>query len=768
MGRASNIQNAFNAGEFSSLLLGRQDVAKYASSLATCLNAVPLTQGAWTRRPGTAYLHQCKFNTKATRVIPFQYSVTQTYILEFGDEYIRFFTSHGILTQAGQSITGITKANPAVVTYSGADTYANGDRVYISGCVGMTQVNNREFIVAGVDTGANTFQLTDTEGGNVNSTAYGTWTSGGTVAEIFEVATAFQDTDLAEIRVTQSADTLFIMHPDFPPQRLVRNSALSWTLSDLVFTDGPYDALNTTTTTLTPSSFAVGAGVTLTASAVTGINSNQGFLSTDVGRFIRIQQGSVWGYVEITGYTSTTVVTVTIHATLTSTAAKTNWRMGIWSDTTGFPSTGTFYEDRLFLAGAALYPQRLDGSKSGVYTNFSPSATDGTVAADNAIAFTLNADDVNAIKWMQGDEKGLLTGTARGEWQIRPSSLTEALTPTNISGKPTTHFGSADVAPVKAGKAVIFTQRASRKLREMAYVFEVDGFRAPDMTLLAEHVTRPSVDEIAYQEQPQAIVWGVRGDGVLLGMTYERDQDVVAWHRHELGGYSNAGHTAIPLVESVTVVPSPDATRDELYMVVQRYINGATKRYIEYMSKIWEVDDEQEDAFHVDCGWTTVNSPVTDTVTGLWYLEGETVGVYVDGKKHVNVTITNGTATLNTTGSIITLGYYYNSDGQTMPIDGGAQDGSAQGKTKRIHRIGFWLLDTLGFKFGPDADNLTELLEREWGADYGTATALFTGVARERFEGDYDRTGQVYWRCDGPFPGTLLAVMPQFQVADDS
>src|SRR3990167_7055695 len=148
MGRASNIQNSFNAGELSSLLLGRQDVDKYAAGLFTCLNAIPLTQGAWTRRPGMAYLHQCKSNTTLARVIPFQYSIDQTYILEFGVGYIRFFTEHGILTKTAQSITGISKANPAVLTYSGADTYANGDRVFVSGVVGMTQVNNREFKVA--------------------------------------------------------------------------------------------------------------------------------------------------------------------------------------------------------------------------------------------------------------------------------------------------------------------------------------------------------------------------------------------------------------------------------------------------------------------------------------------------------------------------------------------------------------------------------------------------------------------------------------------
>ena len=768
MGRASTIQNAFNAGEMSALMLGRQDVAKYAAGMFVCLNGIPLVQGGWTRRPGTAYLHQTKFHDRECRLLPFQYSVEQTYVLEFGHQYIRFFTEHGILTRTAQNITGITKANPAVVTYSGSDTYANGDRVLITGVVGMTQVNNREFVVTNVNTGANTFELYDSDGLAVNSSAYGTWSSGGTVAEIFEVTTTFDETDIPDVRVTQSADVLYITHPDFPPQQLVRVSAVSWTLSDVDFIDGPYDVLNTTATTLSPS--AATGTVTLTASATTGINDDAGFQTTDVGRLVRIKEGSAWGWGEIVGRLSTTVVTVTVGtgSTFTNTNAKVNWRLGIYSDTTGFPKNSTFYDDRLFFAGAALYPQRLDGSKTGLYTDFTPTATDGTVAADNAVSFTLNADDVNAVQWMVPNEKGLLVGTSRGEWQVKPSALNEAITPTNISAKPSTRHGSADVAPATAGKAVLFVQRGQRKVRELAYVFEADGFKAPDMTLLSEHITRPALYEVAYQEQPQAVLWGVRSDGVLLGMTYERDQNVVAWHRHELGGQSDADGLLIPVVESVCAVPTPDTTRDELYCVVKRYINGRTRRYIEYMSKIWETEDEQEDAFYVDCGWTVINGSPSASVTGLWHLEGETVGVYVDGARHNDVTITNGTATLDRTGTIVTLGYFYESDGQTMPWDGGSQDGSAQGKIKRIHRVGFWLVDTLGLKYGPDADSLTEIIVRQWGDEYGTATPLFTGVARERFESDHDKLGQVYWRADGPFPANVLAVMPQGTTSDDS
>ena len=770
MGRESVFQPSFDAGELSPLMLGRADLDKRSSGLFTCLNAVPLVQGGWTRRPGTLFLKEAKFSDKATGLFPFQFSIVQTYQLEFGDLYIRFYTSHGILTATSQALTAATKANPCVVTYTGADTYANGDRVYVTGVVGMTQLNNREFIVANVNAGANTFELQEYLSGvatNVNSTNYDTLTGSGAIAEIFQVTTTYTAAQIAAIRIVQSADVLYILHPDHPPRKLVRVSALSWTLSDLSLTDGPYDIMNTTATTLTPSA-ATGAGVTLTASAITGINNNTGFQATDVGRLIRLQEGSTWGYVIITAWTNTTVVTVTVLSTLTNTNAKLNWRMSIWSGTTGYPRCGTFFEDRLFLAGAASYPQRLDGSMTGQYENFSPSSVGGTVADNNAVAFTLNSNDVNTIRWLADNEKGLLAGTARGEWHVRASSLGEALTPTNIMGKPSTKHGSASVAPVQADNVVLYVQRAGKKLRELAYVFEADGFKSPDMTILAEHVMRPSVTQLAYAEEPQAVVWGVRTDGSLLGFTYERSQKVVGWHRHELGGQSDSGGLLIPVVESVSVTPAPDTTRDELYLIARRYINGHSRRFVELMTKYWETEDSQEDAFHLDCGWTVVNSPAATTVMGLWFLEGETVSIYADGAKVAAQVVTNGKVTLATAASVITLGYSYNSDAVTMPPEGGSQDGSSQTKTKKISRVGFWLLDTLGLKYGPDFDHMFEIVNRTWGAAANEPTPLFTGVYRDRFEGDYDRLAQVYWRCDGPFPATVLALAIQLDTADGS
>lgn len=760
MPKVSPIQSNFNAGELSPLLHGRVDFDSYRNALATCLNHIPYVQGGITRRPGTYFCDEAQDSSKATRVVPFKFSTTQAYILEFGDQYIRFKRNNGPILLTSQNITGITKANPAVVTYAGSDTYANGDDVEISGVVGMTEVNNRRFRVANVNTGSNTFELS-----GVDSSSYTAYSSGGTVSEVYTISSPYLEADLFQLKFTQSADVLYITHPSYKTRKLTRTGHTSWTLSTIDFLDGPYLPTNTTSTTITPSA-ASGTGITLTASAATFT------LTTDIGRLVRIKHGSTWGYAKITNVASTTSATADVINTFGATTASGSWRLGLYSDTTGYPSCVTFFEDRLAFGGNTSNPSRIDLSKTGDYENFAPSATDGTVAADNAIAATLNSDDVQVIRWMKGEEKGLLVGTVEGEWIIRPSTQSEALSPTNINAKQSTAHGSANVQAIRAGKAVLFVQKSGRKIRELAYVYEVDGFRSPDMTVLSEHITRGGVKEMAYQQEPQSVVWCVRNDGVLLGFTYERDQKVLGWHRHVLGGYSDAGHTAAPVVESVASIPSADGTRDELWMVVKRYINGGTKRYIEYMTKMWEQDDDRSDAFFVDGGLSYYGSATTSGV-GAYHLAGETVQCLVDGSTHPDVTISStGTWTLTRAGSVVHFGHSYNSDGQMLRLEAGAADGTAQGKTQRAHKVVFRLLDSLGLKVGPSFEEtgpnkLTRLQFRTSGDNAGEAVPLFTGDKDDfTWEGDYSTANYICWRWDQPLPGTILAIMPQLHTQD--
>lgn len=764
MPKVSPIQTSFAAGEFSPLLHGQVELDRYRQALETCKNYMPTLQGGLVRRSGTMYVAETKTSAQTSRLVAFEFSVTQAYILEFGDQYIRFYRNNGQI-----------ESSPGVP---------------------------------------------------------------------YEISSPYLAADLFNLRFTQSADVLYITHPSYAPRTLSRTGHTSWTLSTITFSDGPYMALNATTTTLTPSA-ATGTGVTLTASSTTGINNNTGFQTTDVGRLIRIREGSVWGNVTITGWTSTTVVTVTVNSTLTNTTAKTFWRMGAWSATTGYPAVVTFHEDRLAFAGSTSFPQRLDLSVTGEYSNFAPSGTDSVVTATNALSFTFNANDVNVVRWLISDEKGLLAGSVGGEWLVRPSSQGEALTPVNITAKRSTIYGSAQVQALQVGKSVIFVQRAGRKIRELSYFFEADGFRATDITLLAEHITESGIVEMAAQKQPQPILWCVRDDGVLAALTYERDIDSfkVAWHRHILGGPSDAaGSDAI--VESVAAIPSPDGTRDELWLIVKRYINGAVQRYVEYMTQIFDDTVEQKDAFFVDSG-LTYDNPLTITgitkanpavvtsaahglsngdkilisdvlgmtevngesylvanvaantfelqdldsvninstnyttyvsggeareyvsnISGLDHLEGESVDILADGAVQPSRTVSSGAITLQTPATTVHVGYGYESDGKMLRLNAGAADGTSIGKTQRTHRIGIMFHRSLGLKVGPDFDNLTQLTFRTAADELSRAPELFTGIKSETVDMDYNFENQFCFRQDQPLPSMLLALMPQMHTQD--
>ena len=339
MARVHPFQTNFTSGELTPKLAGQVDFKKYNNGVETMENMTVFPQGGTTRRYGSRFVCEVKNSANATRLIPFEFNVTQSYILEFGDQYIRFFKDNGQIVETAKNITGITQASPAVVT-SSSHGYSNGDHVWINSVAGMTELNGRRFTVAGVTT--NTFQLS-----GIDSSSYTAYSSSGTAEKVYEISTSYTTAQVFDLQFTQSADTMYIVHPAHEPTKLTRSGHTSWTLAEVDFQIGPFLDTNTTTTTFTTSATTVGTGRTLTASAST-------FASTDVGRLVKLGDG--WG--KITAYTSATVVTWTINVAATGSGSVT-WALGAWSDTTGFPSTVSFYEQRLVFAGSTDYPQTI-------------------------------------------------------------------------------------------------------------------------------------------------------------------------------------------------------------------------------------------------------------------------------------------------------------------------------------------------------------------------------------------------------------------------
>lgn len=648
MPKASPIKTSFAAGEFSPFLGGHVDLQTWGSSSQLIQNLVPLKQGPLVRRGGTVFVKEVKTSADDTVLIPFEFNVSQSYVIEAGDTYFRFYTDNAAIVESTTTITGATQANPVVVTDT-AHGYSDGDEVFISGVVGMTELNGKFFVVANKT--ANTFELTDIDSVNVDGTGFTAYSSGGTAARTVEVTSPYSTADLLDtngsplFQYAQSADVLYIVHGSYNTRSVARTSNTAWTVTDMTFDDGPYLPENSTTTTFTLS--GTSGSVTVTASAVTGINDDAGFKTTDVGRLIRFKDpANEWTWLKITAFTSTTVVTATISGQNASAGtATTSWRLGVYSDTTGFPTVVSFFQDRLVLCGASSFPDRFDMTVTGGYSQtkleFAPSDVDGTVTDDAGISGTLQSGQVNTIQWASSNNEGLILGTAAKEWLVRPSSTNEALTPSNAKADPFSSIGSAYIQPIEAESGTIFMQFARRKMHDTVFSFELDTLKPRDLTTRAEHITRTGITSMSFQQEPLNTIWLTRTDGLLVGMTYFPDEAVFAAHRQILGGTDTK-------VKSISVITSADTSRDELWLLVERTVNGTTRKYIEYMERFYEDDIPKRETIHVDSSLTldspltitgaTKANPVVVTVTAHGFSNGD----FVDIEDVVGMTELNG------------------------------------------------------------------------------------------------------------------------------
>jgi len=670
---AAQITN-FTAGELSPRLDGRNDLAKYSAGCATVENMVIYPHGAAARRPGTTFIAEVKSSSAKTRLIPFEFSTTQTYVLELGNQYMRFYRDNGQILSSGSP---------------------------------------------------------------------------------YEISTPYLTAELFDIKFAQSADVMYITHPNHKTRKLARTGHTSWTLTEVDFTNGPYLDTNTSTTTFSTSAHTVGTGVTLTASAVTGINGDTGFQTTDVGRLVRFRDG----YGEITARTDTLNVTIEILVDLGSSSASTDWNLGAFSDTTGHPSCVSFFEQRLVFAATLSQPQAVFFSKSGDYENMDANIG-GTVADDDAIIYTIASNQVNAIRFMAAS-RTLIIGTAGGEFTVSGGGDNDSVTPTNIMIKKQSNHGAANIDAVAVANATLFVQRAKRKLRELAYNFDVDGYTAPDLTILAEHVTEGGITEMAYQEEPLAIIWCVRNDGELVALTYQREQEVVAWHRHIFGGSFGSGNA---VCESVAVIPTEDSEY-ELYMIIKRTINGATKRYVEFLNT-FDFDETDNTSFNFLDSQLSYSGAAVTTLSGLSHLEGQTVSILADGATHPDKTVSSGSITLDRSATNVKIGLGYTSLLKTMRIDAGAQNGTSQAKTKRIYEVTARLYESVGVEIGPDLSNMERVPFRTSSDPMDKGIPPFTGDKEVEFRGNYDTDGFMIVRQTQPLPLTILSLYPRLVTND--
>ena len=852
---AKPLKSVFNAGEFTPRLLARTDFDKYRNGVATLENMIPLAEGGATRRPGTRYVATAKSGTNATRLKSFIFSTNQAYILEFGDEYVRFYKDQGQIT-AGKTDAAVTNgtfdsdisswssisSGGGSVAWSSSDGSAEFTLTSSSDTAGLDQTitlssslianehilkfhlignagdkidlrvgtsSSQADLVSSIDKpvgyhcvpftpNSTTFNVQFRYEGNwrvIDSPSSGSWSINANLDdvsiisnEILELQAPWGSSQLFELEGPQSADVLYCLHNKTHPYKLTRRGHTDWSLEKVAFQDGPYldqntinkdNALNTNkgNTFLTVDS-SVGRKVTVTASGTANINDNNGFSSDDIGRLIRISKPSTsaddWGWGLIVGSTSTTTVVVDVKRDFPDTSATFDWRLGAWSDETGWPGAGSFHQQRLVLARSVDQPQTLWLSETGDFESFSPDSPNssgfwnGDVEDDDAMNFTISSNDVESIEWMVSG-RTLLIGTRAGEWEARSNGA--ALTPSDIDIRRHTQRGSARVPPVKAGHSTLFLQREKRRVRELIFDIGVDGLVSNDLTRLSPHITFGGIVEMAYQQEPDSILWAVRDDGQLLSMTYRKEEDVTAWGRHIMGG-SYASSNA--LVKSIATVPGSTASgqtqdsldRDELWAVVKRTINGSTVQYIEFMERSYEDGHSQEDVYYTD-SLITYDGSSTTSITGASHLAAEEVKILANGAVHADKTASSsGVISLDTLSSTVQVGLGYTHRLKTLKLEAGAAAGTAQGQTKRISSLVASLLDSHVLKIGPSSSQLVTYDFREVADSMDTAVPFETIEQEVAFEKGWDKDPRVVIEDDSPVPFTILALVPKVKTND--
>ena len=754
MARSAPIWNSFNAGELSPLIDGRTDQEKYFAGCKRLRNFIPTVQGPVTRRGGTRYLGATKGNLRAW-FMSFEFNQAQSYVLELTDLKMRFWVNRGQLLSAGAPYEIPTPWSAAKLV---------------------------------------------TEEGTLS------------------------------LRSVQSGDVMWVVHNEgaVRPQKLSRLGATSWTLADVDFENGPFKDINPDSTVTVTASGTTGV-ITLTASSAIFTDDDIGtafymeqkdaagiktwqvqtatggdvyrkyegnyYLSTGTGGTGRTgakppvhTEGRVWdgpagtsidttksdgdgveweyrhsgyGWAKITaigggGTTATATVILNngrlqLPASFTTTGT-TRWAKSAFSQARGWPTSVAFFRERLVYARN----RELFFSVVGAYDDFS--RKDGPdITKETAIKLQIASDRLDLIRWIT-PSAALLVGTSRNELSIQEQTTTQVFAADNAASMPQTEYGSRLLEPIRVGTAVLFIQRAGRKLREMIYDYASDRYKADDLTVLSEHIVDAGVIDMDFQQEPDSILWCVLADGTISALTYNRERGVVAWVPHVIGG-PNA------FVETVASISAPNGRRDDVWFVVRRTINGNTVRYVEVLEDNRLAETDTADAFYGDAG-ITYEGVSTKTISGLGHLERATVQVLADGSAHADCVVAGGQITLNRSATKVQIGFDSPAQLQTMRADGGAQDGTAQTRSKSFGEVWARLHNTIGGLIGPSFSRLDPIPGLKPANPVGTRPALYSGDRKIEMPADVGTDGYICVQSSPMLPMTLVALTARMEVND--
>lgn len=664
MGRSTVIQTNFTAGEISPQLYGRVDVARYQNGAKRMRNTLPRIYGGGIRRPGTIFVREVKDSTQRTRLIPFIWSADTAYIIEAGDTYLRFFKDNAVLGAPYEVTTPYSAAQILAVDYThGEDTmFMFHEAVAPYKLVRIADTN--------WTLGAAAFVSTPFEDPGSYPASTLTATDAGPVgAQTWVAAGEYAGTPGANAAVSWSAGIVTV-------NKVGHGLSTGTAVSISGVAPAEYNK-TAVITVVDPDNFtyplSTNPGTVTVAGFTLALTGSGIFGAGNVGSWIKINGGLV----KLTGLVSTSVMVGIVKQELTSTvgARQDAWSLHApaWSASRGWPRTGTLWEQRLIAAGSPTFPQTIWGSGTGLYLDFQQGTAD-----DDGFAFKVGIHNVGPIRYMTGST-ALLAMTSGAELTVQ-GGLEKPLAPTNAQIKRRRNHGAAAVRPLQVQDAVMFIQRAGRKVRALGDSDGLDRWSAPDLSVLSEHLTQGGVVDMCWQQEPDSVIWLARADGLLASVTYDRDQEVTAWALHDVGG----------VVESLASIPT--ATGDQVWMVVRRLIGGVQKRYIERLSF-----DVRSDSAVVATGSSSA------TWSGLGHLEGREVDVVANGSYAGRHTVTAGAVTIARAATSVEIGLPYTSLIELLPPELQTGMGSASGQAMSTSEVIVRFHETTGCTINGDA-----------------------------------------------------------------
>lgn len=682
---ARPIQPSLAGGELSPSCYARVDLARYAISLKTCKNWIIRPYGGAVNRPGTKYLAEVKTSAKKVRLIPFIVSTSQAYVVEVGDQYMRFYAGGAQILSGGvpyeiaspyleadlenlrwtQSADVLTIVHPSynpreLRRTSGTPTFAvalyeneNGPFLDINGTTisvhasaksgtGITLSASSAIFVSGhigtlfymesedlsdvppwepskrlAEGGANPLNVLRRSDGKIFKciTDYTVPSGGscttGTVRPTHEAGSEMDGDGNASATASKVGVEWEYQDSGYGICEITAIGGGGTTATANVLRQLPDNVVGGIVAGAGPWSY-VGDGAT-TAYAITGATSSD---RTDYTVLLDGVPKDTNGYTvnsvtdQLTFYNAPAVgVAISIRQNAQSNLTEI-WAFGAWSADQGFPSSVAYYGERMVFGGTSAKPDTMWFSKTSNYTDHGKSTP---LVDDDALKFTLAARQVNAIRDVVPLDS-MLVLTAGGEWKLT-GGQDDVITPSSIGAKPQSYRGSSTLGAKIIGNTAIYVQDRGSVVRDLAYSLDIDGYDGGDLTAFSDHLFDGySVVDIDYQQVPFSILWCVRSDGVLLGLTYMREHQVIAWHRHETDG----------VVEHVCCIP--EGSEDAVYLAVRRTVGGAAKRYVERMTSRRFADIK--DAFFVDCGLSYDGRNTTSktmAVSGSGWTIGDTL-----------------------------------------------------------------------------------------------------------------------------------------------